>query len=72
MFHLNSLPRVCGNFGTTDSIEHAISRLECGFVTEKFEPFTRPPSSESVGTCLERLRINFVEFEAVVDKTLFC
>jgi hypothetical protein len=28
-FHLNSMPRVCGIFETTDFRAHAISRLEC-------------------------------------------
>jgi hypothetical protein len=36
-----------GNFGTTDSTAHATSRLEIGFVTEKFKPFFRTASSEA-------------------------
>jgi hypothetical protein len=39
-----------------DSTAHATSRLECGFVTTKFKPFTRIAASESVRTCLEILR----------------
>jgi hypothetical protein len=70
IFHLNSMPRACGSLETTDSTAHAISRWECGLVTEKFKPFIRTASSESVRTSLERLRINFLEAEAGVDKTL--
>jgi hypothetical protein len=70
--HLNFMPRVCGSLETTDSTAHAISRLECGFIPEKFKPFIRTASSESVRTCLERLRLNFLESKAEVDDTLFC
>jgi hypothetical protein len=72
IFHMNPMPRVCGNFKAMDSTAHAMPRLDCGFITEKFEPFIKNPSSESVRICLERLRINFLESEARVDKTLFC
>jgi hypothetical protein len=65
IFHMNPMPIVCGSVKTMDSTAHAMSRLECGFVTEKFKPFIKTPSSE-------RLRINFLESEARVDKTLFC
>jgi hypothetical protein len=41
IFHLNSSAKVCGSFGTKDSTAHAMSRLERGFVTEKFKPFIR-------------------------------
>jgi hypothetical protein len=34
IFHLNSMPRTCG----TDSAKHAMSRLEGGYVIEKFKP----------------------------------
>jgi hypothetical protein len=69
IFQLNSMPRVCGSFKTMDSTADAMSRLECGFVTEKFKPLIRSASSKSVRTCLERLRINFLEFEAAVIKS---
>jgi hypothetical protein len=59
IFHLNSMPKVCGSFETTDSTAQATSRLEWGFATEKFIPFIRTASSESVRTCFERLRMNF-------------
>jgi hypothetical protein len=72
IFHLNSMPTVCRCFETTDFTAYAISRLECGFITEKFEPFIRAASSESVRTHMERLRINFLETVAGIDKTLFC
>jgi hypothetical protein len=38
IFHLNSMPRVCGSFGTTDSTAYNMSRLDCGFVARKFKP----------------------------------
>jgi hypothetical protein len=69
IFHLNSIPRVRGSLEKTDSTAHAISRIECGFVVEMFKPFVRTASSESVRTCLERLRINVLESETGVDKT---
>jgi hypothetical protein len=72
IFHLNSMPRVCGSLQTTDSTAHAISRLECGFAIEKFKPFVWTASSKSVRPCSERLRINVLESEAGVNKTLFC
>jgi hypothetical protein len=72
IFHLNSMPCACGSFKTTDSTAHAMSKLECGFITDKFKPFIRSYSSKSVRTCLERLRIDFLEFEAGAEKTLFC
>jgi hypothetical protein len=70
IFHLNSMPRVCGSLETTDSTAHAISRLEHGFINEKFRPFMRTASSESVRTYLERLGIHFLEAKAGVDKTI--
>jgi hypothetical protein len=72
IFHLSSMLRVCGSFEITDSTAQAMSRLEWGFATEKFIPFIRIASSESVRTCLERLWMNFLELEADVDDTLFC
>jgi hypothetical protein len=72
IFHLNSMPKVCASFETTDSTAQAIPRLEWGFANEKFIPFIRTASSESVRTCLERLRIHFLESEAGVDDTLIC
>jgi hypothetical protein len=68
---MNSMPRVCGSLEITDATAHAISRLECGFVTETFKFFIRTASSESVRIYLERLRINFLEAEVGVDKILF-
>jgi hypothetical protein len=65
--HLNSMSRVCGIFETTDSKPHSISRLECGFATEKLKLFIRTASSESVTICLEILRTNLLESEADVD-----
>jgi hypothetical protein len=50
--HLNSKPRVCGSFETTGSTTHAMSRLECGSVTEEFKPI-RTASSDSVRICFE-------------------
>jgi hypothetical protein len=41
--------------------------------TEKFKPFVRNASSESVKTCLDRLRMkNFLDAEAGVEEALFC
>jgi hypothetical protein len=57
---------VCRCLETTDF------RLACGFVAEKFKPFIRAASSESVRTYLERLRINFLETEAGADWVLLC
>jgi hypothetical protein len=59
---------VCGNFKTTDSTARAVSRLEYGSVTEKFNPFTRTASSEFV--TMDMLHI--LEYEAGTGKTLFC
>jgi hypothetical protein len=56
----------------TDSTAHTIFRLECAFTIGKFNPFVRTASSESDRTCAEILRINALESEAGVDKTLFC
>jgi hypothetical protein len=70
-FHMNLKPEHCGSLETMDSTTHAISRLECGFITEKFKPFIKTASSESVRTCLERLWLSFLESEAEADKTLF-
>jgi hypothetical protein len=53
IFHLNSIPRVCLSFETTDSTAHATSRLECKYSTEKFKPILRTASSESVRACFE-------------------
>jgi hypothetical protein len=38
-----------------------MSRLECGYVTEKFMSFSSTVSSESVRAYFERLRTNSVE-----------
>jgi hypothetical protein len=65
------MPRVRGSLKITDSTAHATSRLECEFGTEKFKPFIRTASSESLRTYLERLRMNFLE-DVGVYKTLFC
>jgi hypothetical protein len=62
IFHLNSVPRVCGRFETTD----AMVRLEHGHVTEKFKFFTRTTFSEFVSTRSER----FLEFEVGEDDSL--
>jgi hypothetical protein len=48
-----------------------MSRLDCGFIVKKLKPLIQTASSESLRTCLETLRINFLEFEAGLDKTLF-
>jgi hypothetical protein len=37
IFHLNSMLRVCGSFRSTASKAHAMSRLECGYMTEKLK-----------------------------------
>jgi hypothetical protein len=66
------MPRVCVSLETTDSTAHDISRMECGFMTRKFEPFIRTASSKSMRTYLERLSINFLEAKTGADKTLFC
>jgi hypothetical protein len=58
--------KVCGSFETTDSTEHAMFRLESGYVTEKFEPLTR------TWICFVKLSINFLEPKAGTDKTLLC
>jgi hypothetical protein len=70
IFHLNFMPRVCGSLEIMDFTACTISRLECGFVTERFKPFIRTASSDSVRTYMERLRINFLEAKARIDKTL--
>jgi hypothetical protein len=70
MFHLSSMVRLCGSLETPECTARAMSRLECGYVIEKFKPFTRTSSSECVRTCLERLRISFLVFEAKADKTV--
>jgi hypothetical protein len=70
-FHLNSMPLVCGSLETTDSTIHAISRFERGRDTEKFKPFIRTASSESVKTCLDRVRMNFLDTEARLEEALF-
>jgi hypothetical protein len=69
-FHLNSMPRICGSFKTKDYTAHAMSRLECGYVTEKFKPYIRTVCSESVRTCFQRLRTNFVKSEVVAKEIL--
>jgi hypothetical protein len=72
IFHMNPMLRVCGSIKIMDSTAYAMSRLECGFSTENFKPFIKTPSSECVRICLEKLRINFLQSEVGVDKTLFC
>jgi hypothetical protein len=67
IFHLNSIPRVYGSFRTTDSTAHAMSRLKCGFIIKKFNPFKMTAPLVSVRMCLEKLRINFLEAEVAVD-----
>jgi hypothetical protein len=54
---MNYMPRVCGNFETTDSTAHAISGLESGIDTEKFKRFVKIASSEYsyMRTYLERI-----------------
>jgi hypothetical protein len=53
---LDSMPRVCGSFEIRDFTACAMFRLECGFMTEKFNPFTRTVSSDFVRLCFKRLR----------------
>jgi hypothetical protein len=72
IFHLNSIPRVCGSFETTDSTAYTMSGLECGYVTEKFQTFLKTASSESVRGCFERVRTNFMKPGVATEETLFC
>jgi hypothetical protein len=48
-----------------------MSRLECGYVKEKFKPFARTASSESVRVCFERLRTNFLESGVGAEDAFF-
>jgi hypothetical protein len=68
---LNSLPRVCGSYETTDSTTHVMFRLEFGFCTGKFKSFINTVSLESVRICLQRLRISLLQSKAEVDNTFF-
>jgi hypothetical protein len=39
IFHLISIPRACGSFETTDSTAQAMSKLNCGYVTQSYNTF---------------------------------
>jgi predicted metalloprotease with PDZ domain len=64
IFLLNSMPTYYGSFETTDSTALIMSRLEFGYMTEKFKLFTR---SFTLQGLLIQIRVCEKVFQKIKD-----